>query len=151
MLTCPCPKVVSSSKEKPGPTYKYDPVSKRMVLISCCQVSDIEYTVINGTNGVDPGAGNCTLKLSGTVDPGTGLSIYILQFSTTYKNSRSASNFLSNMASSITITISKDSNNFYKFTRLSSTNNTSYWSFNAVVDSFSGGINFGDGIKLTYT
>jgi len=149
------PLVYSNQKAKDPIYFKYVPDKLRIIKFGCLCPPPIplipEYVLVSGTNGVNPGSGNFTIILSGAVDPGTLLPIYVLQFSNTFKNSSDATSFLNNMSTATSISLIKDVSNFYNFTRLTSTNNGSYWSFNTVVTSLSGGFNFGDTVTLTYS
>jgi len=147
------PLVYSNQKAKDPVYMKYVPSQNRVIKFGClCPLTPVipQYNVVIRSIGVDPGTTNMSVTISGSTDPITSLPIYVLQFSNTFKNFSSASNFLLGMSTSTTITVTKDSNNYYSFTLLSSTNNGSYWSFNTIVSSFLGGFGPGDTITVTY-
>ena len=126
---------------------KWDPISKRLVQVNCCSVpvatnnGSVGFQFFQVTGGGDPNSGNFAIVP-------ISLPNVTLTISTTDKNGQNVTTWLSTgVANSTYIKIEKDLSNYVVLTRLSSTNNTTYWEFNCNIFSSAGIVNNGDTVN----
>lgn len=145
------PLVWKGQKESEQRLFKYNHATQRVVQVGC----DCPPTV----TPPPPTQPFQYVRVAGSGDPGTGnfsivpivLPTVSLTLSITDTNSQDASTWLSTeIATSNNIKIEKDLSNYVILTRLSSTNNTTYWQFNCTIFFSSGIVNLGDTVTITY-